>query len=65
MRANNTKSIQVTLTNRREKGPPVIFNGHQLPLRDETKYLVVHLDRPLTWRKYNFTKRKQPDLKLR
>jgi len=36
-----------------------------LPEAEEVKYLGIHLDRRLTWRKHITTKRKQLDLKLR
>ena len=36
-----------------------------LPQADEVKYVSIHLDRRLTWRKHITTKRKQLDLKLR
>ena len=45
--------------------PPVKLNSEQLPQADEVKYLGIHLDRKLTWRKHITTKRKQLDLKLR
>jgi hypothetical protein len=44
--------------------PPVKLNNEHLPQADEVKYLGIHLDRRLTWRKHITTKRKQLDLKL-
>jgi hypothetical protein len=37
----------------------------QIPTATETKYLGLHLDQRLTWRKYIQTKRKQVDMKFR
>ena len=45
--------------------PSVKLNNEHLPQADEVKYLGIHLDRRLTWRKHITTKRKQLDLKLR
>jgi hypothetical protein len=45
--------------------PPVKLNNKHLPQAEEVKYLSIHLDRRLTWRKYITTKRKQLVLKLR
>jgi hypothetical protein len=44
---------------------PVQLNNKQLSQPDDVKYLGIHLDRKLTWRKHMSTKRKQLDLKLR
>lgn len=60
--ANETKSIQVTFTKRRENCPPVIPKNHQLPQSDQIKY---HHDRRLLRRKHSFTKRTQLGLKFR
>lgn len=57
IKANETKSVQVTFTTRRQTCPPVMLNGVQLPQSDEVKYLGMYLDRRLTWRKHIFTKR--------
>jgi len=65
MKANETKSVQVTFTLNKLICPPVQLNNEQLPQADEVKYLGIHLDRRLTWRKHITTKRKQLDLKLR
>jgi hypothetical protein len=59
MKANRSKSIQVTFTTRREKCPPVHINNVQLPQEEDAKYLGLNLDRRLTWHKHIFAKRKQ------
>jgi hypothetical protein len=59
MKANGSKSIHITFTTRREMCPPVHINIMQLPQEEEVKYLGLHLDRRLTWRKHIFAKRKQ------
>jgi len=65
MTANEAKSVHVTFTPNKLTCPPVKLNNEQLPQADEVKYLGIHLDRRLTWRKHIITKRKQLDLKLR
>ena len=65
MKANETKSVQVTFTLKRKTCPPVQLNDKQLTQTDDVKYLGIHLDRKLTWRKHITEKRKQLDLKLR
>jgi hypothetical protein len=65
IKANETKSIYVMLTMKKETCPPVIFNDHQLPQADEAKYLGLHLDRRLTWQKHIWLKRLQLRAKLR
>jgi hypothetical protein len=64
MKGNETKSVQVTFT-LKKKCPPVQPNNKQLTKTEEVKYLGIHLDRKLTWRKHISAKRKQLDLKLR
>lgn len=64
MKANETKSIHVTFTTRRETCPPVKLNNCTLPQADDAKYLGMHIDRRLTWRKHIFSKRKQLGKKL-
>jgi hypothetical protein len=63
MKANESKSVNVTFTTRRETCPPVHINSVHLPQQD-VKYLGLHLDRRLTWRKHLFTKRKQLGMTL-
>jgi hypothetical protein len=64
MRVNESKSTHVTFTARRATCPPVHVNDVQLPQSEEVKYLGLHLDRRLTWRKHIFTKRKHLGLTL-
>jgi hypothetical protein len=65
MKANETKSTHVTFTLKRSSCPPVQLNGVSLVQPDKVKYLGLHLDRRLTWRKYITTKRRHLDLQLR
>jgi hypothetical protein len=58
MEANESKSIQVTFTTRRETCPQVHINSVQLP-QEDVKYLGLHLDRRLAWPKHILAKRKQ------
>jgi hypothetical protein len=46
MKANGSKSTQITFTTRRETCPPVHINNVQLPQAEEVKYLGLHLDLP-------------------
>lgn len=64
MKANENKSVHVTFTLRRSTCPPVTLNNNYLPQADDAKYLGMHLDRRLTWRKHIWTKRKQLGIKL-
>lgn len=64
IKPNEAKSVHVTFTTRKETCPSVHLYNHQLPQADDAKYLGMHLDRRLTWRKHVFTKRKQLGLKL-
>ena len=65
IKANETKSTQITFALRNEDCPPIVLNGSPLPQSVHVKYLGVHFDRRLTWRHHIFTKRKQLGLKLR
>lgn len=64
IKVNESKSVHVTFTNRRNTCPPVRLNNIQIPQREEVKYLGIHLDRRMTWKKHIFTKRKQLGLML-
>ena len=65
MKVNETNSVQVTFTLRKNTCPPVQLNNKQLTQPDEVKYLGIQLDRKLIWPKHISTKRKQLDLELR
>jgi hypothetical protein len=64
MKANESKSTHVTYMTRRATCPPVHINDVKLLQSEEVKYLGLHLDRRLTWRKHIFTKRKHLGLAL-
>jgi hypothetical protein len=65
IKVNETKSVQVTFTNKKQKHcPSVKLNEVKLPQKSEVKYLGMHLDRKLTWKKHIETKRTQLKLKL-
>jgi hypothetical protein len=64
IKANETKSVHVTFTTRRETCPPGHINDVQVPQENHVKYLGLHLDRRLTWHRHIFAKRKQLGLSL-
>jgi len=64
IKANESKSTHITFTLRRRTCPPVNINHRQLPQAEHVKYLGMHLDRRLTWKKHILSKRKQLGLKL-
>ena len=65
VRANESKSVQITFTTRKGKCPSVYLNNKPLPQVDSVKYLGIHLDKRLTWRSHIWAKRKQLGLKMR
>lgn len=64
VKANEGKSAHVTFTMRRQTCPPVSLNNKEIPQANEAKYLGMHLDRRLTWRKHIWAKRKQLNSKI-
>lgn len=62
---NEAKSVQVTFTLKRDNCPQVKINDKLIPAQDDVKYLGLHLDKRLTWRKHIFAKRCQLGIKLR
>jgi len=62
-RINGAKSVQVTFTTRR-KTCPVTLNSLRISQAEDAKYLGLHLDRRLNWRKHMFTKREQLGIQL-
>ncbi|GBP81063.1 Probable RNA-directed DNA polymerase from transposon BS [Eumeta japonica] len=65
IRVNQGNSVHVTFTLRRETCPPIKLHNEEIPQSEDAKYLGMHLDRRLTWRKHIWTKRKQLDTQLR
>jgi hypothetical protein len=63
IKANESKLVHITFITRRETCLPAHINVH-LPQQDVVKYLGLHLDRRLTWRKHLFTERKQVGMTL-
>jgi len=55
----------VTSTTRHVTSPPVFLHTTPIPVTYEVKYLGLHLDRRLTWRKHIQTKRQHLDHNLR
>lgn len=64
IKINENKSVQVKFTTRWETCPPVYLKNSELPQTEDVKYLGIHLDRRLTWKKHIQTERKQVGLKL-
>ena len=44
--------------------PPVTLNDQYIPQSEVVKYLGIHLDKRLTWKKHLWTKRKQLGIKF-
>lgn len=65
IKVNESKSVHVTFTLGRKKCPSVTLNNIQVPQAGHVKYLEIHLNKQLTWKKHIFTKRKQLELLLR
>jgi len=64
IRVNPAKSARVTFTTRRVTCPPVLLHTTPIPVKHDVKYVGLHLDRQLSWRKHIQTKRQHLDLKL-
>lgn len=63
IKVNELKSAHVTFTLKKETCPAVKLNGVTIPQTNEAKYLGVHLDRRLTWRRHIEAKRTYLKLK--
>lgn len=64
IKANETKSVQVTFTLNQGTCSPITINQTEIPQEDTAKYLGIYLDRRLTWKKHIQTKRKALDIQL-
>ena len=62
IKANASKSVQVTFTLRKDSCPPVVLNN-QLAQANHAKNLGIYLEKQLTWQKHIFKKRKPLGLK--
>jgi hypothetical protein len=65
MKTNASKSLHVTFTMNQNTCPPVYLNLIQIPQTNEAKYLGIHLDRRLTWRKHITSTRTHLGIKFR
>jgi hypothetical protein len=59
------KSTQITFTTRRTICPQVSINNSPIPIKQEVKYLGLHLDKKLTWQTHIKAKRRQLEFKVR
>jgi len=52
IRVNGAKSVQVTFITRRKTCAPIILKGVNIPQAESARYLGLHLDRRLNWRRH-------------
>jgi hypothetical protein len=64
IKTNRTKSVHVMFTTCKEICPLVILNGLRIRQAEDAKYLELHLDRRLNWKKHMLTKQKQLGFQL-
>lgn len=65
IKVNETKSTYVTYTLKRSECPALYLNNIEIPRANEARYLGLHLDSKLTWKKHIVKKRKEMDLKMK
>jgi len=58
---NGTKLVHVIFITRKERCLSVTLNSLRIPQAEDAKYLELHFDYRLNWKKHIFTKRKQLD----
>jgi len=61
---NESKSAHITFSLNKRTCPMVKLNNKTIPQHNDVKYLGLHLDRRLTWKKHIEMKRKQMKLKF-
>ena len=59
VQTNETKSVHITFTLKHET-----LNSLPIPQSEEVKYLLIHLDKRLSWKTHIFTKSKSLGVKL-
>lgn len=64
MKVNETKSVHTTFTMKKKTCPGVSLNSIKIPQATEVKYLGLHLDKRLTWKKHITVKSKQLKIQL-
>lgn len=64
IKVNEVKSQHITFTLKKQTCPTVKLNDISMTQTKEIKYLGLHLDRRLTWKKHVNTKRQQMKLKF-
>jgi hypothetical protein len=65
MKINEKKSLHITFSLRQGQCPLVYINQTIVPHAETVKYLGLHFDQRLTWKKHIVKKRKQIDHKTR
>jgi len=65
IKVNPTKSAQVTFITRRDICLPVNIHNTHIPVKKEVKYLGLHLDEKLKWKKHINAKRCQLEIRLK
>lgn len=65
IKASASKSIHITFTLKKGNCSPVQLGNNTLPQSDSVKYLGIHLDRRLTWKKHIKTKRDEINIRFR
>lgn len=63
IKVNESKSAHITFTLKKKVCPSIYLNGVQIPRVDEIKYLGIHLDKKLIWKKHIEAKCKQLKIK--
>ena len=65
IKVNPTKTAQVTFTTRRDICLPVNLHNTHIRVKKEVKYLGLHLDEKLKWKKHINSKRCQMEIRLK
>uniref|UniRef100_A0A6M2DDB3 Putative rna-directed dna polymerase from mobile element jockey n=1 Tax=Xenopsylla cheopis TaxID=163159 RepID=A0A6M2DDB3_XENCH len=65
MKINIDKSHHLIVSLRPHDNPPLFLFNNPIPIKDEVKYLGLHLDNKLIWKKHILKKKKQIELKMK